>query len=165
MKKPCDDFHVGTKFLGSHISWGPNFSGTKSQGPKWDWGPFQLSSGNRVKMAELGAIKIQVLAILTLLKSPSFLYQKNQIHTGKLIWANLIVIKMTISPHTESWKWFFCNRVYLDSLTWINIGFVDYWFRITVGILDIAHIQDSAKTSQNNDCQNCNVHFRKCLGM
>ena len=34
IKKPCDDFRVGTKFIGVHTSWGPNFSGTKKvRGP------------------------------------------------------------------------------------------------------------------------------------
>ena len=32
MKKPCDGFHAGTKFIGAHISWGPNFLGPKFHG-------------------------------------------------------------------------------------------------------------------------------------
>ena len=36
------NFHAGPKLLWSQISKGPHFLGTKSQGPKWKWGPFQL---------------------------------------------------------------------------------------------------------------------------
>ena len=36
-------YFSGTKLLGAKISWGPKLLGDqKSQGSKWDWGPFQL---------------------------------------------------------------------------------------------------------------------------
>ena len=114
-KKSYDDFHAGTKFLGAHISQGPNFLGPKFLVDQISWGP--KKPGAQMRFGTISVIAVSyIMAKLEMAKNIHFQMCIN------IAWGSSSGNKKSVSDIAtfHICSWIFCtslNFVVLEKIT------------------------------------------------